>query len=146
EGYGGVPRHTRPLPSAKVTPGIGARRPRITGPTPWKDHMRTRRALPAATTAALLLAAATPAAGQTTDPDSLELTLLATTDVHGHVYDWDYFRNQPFPGPEAGEDADSLGLTRVATAVEQIRAEKGEDSVVLLDNGDAIQGTPLTYY
>ena len=103
--------------------------------------MRTRRAVPAATTAALLLAAAAaPAAGQPVEPDRLELTLLATTDVHGHVYDWDYFRNAPFPTD------DSLGLTRVATAVEQIRAEKGEDSVLLLDNGDAIQGTPLTYY
>ncbi|HLT85250.1 MAG TPA: 5'-nucleotidase C-terminal domain-containing protein [Phototrophicaceae bacterium] len=106
--------------------------------------MRTRRALTAATTAALLLgAAATPAAAQTTDP--LELTLLATTDVHGHVYDWDYFRNQPFPGADA-DRPDSLGLTRVATAVEEVRAAKGAESVVLLDNGDAIQGTPLTYY
>ncbi|PYG01125.1 2',3'-cyclic-nucleotide 2'-phosphodiesterase / 3'-nucleotidase [Georgenia satyanarayanai] len=103
--------------------------------------MRTRRAVPAATTAALLLAAAAaPAAGQPVEPDGLELTLLATTDVHGHVYDWDYFRNQPFP-----ED-DSLGLTRVSTVVDDVREEKGAESVVVVDNGDAIQGTPLTYY
>ncbi|WP_413451495.1 5'-nucleotidase C-terminal domain-containing protein [Georgenia phoenicis] len=103
--------------------------------------MRTRRAVPAATTAAVLLAAAAaPAVGQPTDPDRLELTLLATTDVHGHVYDWDYFRNAPFPAD------DSLGLTRVASAVAEVRAERGEESVLLLDNGDAIQGTPLTYY
>ncbi|MEE6281510.1 bifunctional metallophosphatase/5'-nucleotidase [Georgenia sunbinii] len=103
--------------------------------------MRTRRALPAATAAAILLTAvAAPATGQPTDPEQLELTLLATTDVHGHVYDWDYFRGQPFP-----ED-DSLGLTRVATVVEDVRAEKGAESVVVVDNGDAIQGTPLTYY
>src|SRR5690606_37898881 len=62
-----------------------------------------------------------------------------------HVYDWDYFRNQPFPGADA-DRPDSLGLTRVATAVEEVRAAKGAESVVLLDNGDAIQGTPLTYY
>ncbi|WP_324650388.1 bifunctional metallophosphatase/5'-nucleotidase [Georgenia sp. H159] len=102
--------------------------------------MRTPRALPAATVTALLLAASATSAAAQTDPEPLELTLLATTDVHGHVYDWDYFRNQPFP-----ED-DSLGLTRVASVVADVRAEKGEDSVVLLDNGDAIQGTPLTYY
>ncbi|WP_152192730.1 bifunctional metallophosphatase/5'-nucleotidase [Georgenia satyanarayanai] len=103
--------------------------------------MRTRRAVLAATTAALLLAAAAaPAAGQPVEPDRLELTLLATTDVHGHVYDWDYFRGTAFPAD------DSLGLTRVATAVAEVRAEKGEDSVLLVDNGDAIQGTPLTYY
>ncbi|WP_179954769.1 bifunctional metallophosphatase/5'-nucleotidase [Georgenia wutianyii] len=108
--------------------------------------MRTRRALPAVTTAALLLAAAaSPAAGLPSDPEQLEVTLLATTDVHGHVYDWDYFRNQPFPDASASRP-DSLGLTRLATAVAQVRAEKGEESVVLVDNGDAIQGTPLTYY
>ena len=107
--------------------------------------MRARRCLPAVTAAALLLAAAVPAAAQPTDPERLELTLLATTDVHGHVYDWDYFRNQPFPGPDTS-NPDSLGLTRLATAVESIRDEKGAESVVLLDNGDNIQGTPLTYY
>lgn len=102
--------------------------------------MRTRRALPAATAAFLLAALAAPAAGQTADPDRLELTLLATTDVHGHVYDWDYFRGQPFPAD------DTLGLTRVSTVVEDVRAAKGAESVVVVDNGDAIQGTPLTYY
>ena len=106
----------------------------------WKVHMRTRRALPAVTAAALLLAAAVPAAAQPTDPERLELTLLATTDVHGHVYDWDYFRDQPFP------EGSGLGLTRLSTIIGEIRTEKGPESVLLVDNGDTIQGTPLTYY
>ncbi|MDU7025458.1 MAG: metallophosphoesterase, partial [Cutibacterium acnes] len=36
-------------------------------------------------------------------------------------------------------------MSRVATIAKQVRAEQGADSVVMLDNGDTIQGTPLTY-
>ncbi|GAE69115.1 2',3'-cyclic-nucleotide 2'-phosphodiesterase [Cutibacterium acnes JCM 18909] len=36
-------------------------------------------------------------------------------------------------------------MSRVATIAKQVRAEQGTDSVVMLDNGDTIQGTPLTY-
>lgn len=100
--------------------------------------MRIRRALPAAT-AALMLAAALPVPAIADDVDSLELTLLATTDVHGHVFNWNYFLDEPF------NTANTLGLTRVATVVDEVRAAKGEESVILVENGDAIQGTPLTY-
>ncbi|PFG29999.1 bifunctional metallophosphatase/5'-nucleotidase [Paramicrobacterium agarici] len=79
------------------------------------------------------------AANAATPPGGVELTLLATTDTHGHVADWDYFQNAPYPTD------DSLGLSRVASVVDDVRAEKGDESVVVLDNGDAIQGTPLTY-
>ena len=70
----------------------------------------------------------------------MDLTLLATTDVHGHVMNWDYFRDAPYgPGKE-------LGLARVDSIVQQKRAAAADpDSVMLFDNGDAIQGTPLTY-
>lgn len=66
--------------------------------------------------------------GQTT------LTLLATTDLHGNVYPFDYLRNAP---------ADR-GLAKIATLVKQIRAE--QKNVLLLDCGDTIQGTQLAYY
>lgn len=80
------------------------------------------------------------AAGAATTPQNIELTLMATTDVHGHVENWDYFRDAPFPAD------DTLGLTRVGSVVDDVRAERGAESVVVLDNGDALQGTPLTYY
>jgi len=86
------------------------------------------------------LALALPAASAQAAPGDLELTLMATTDTHGHVNNWDYFANAEYPS------AGTLGLSRVATVVDQVRAEKGAESVVVLDNGDAIQGTPLTYY
>lgn len=68
-----------------------------------------------------------------------DLTVMSTTDVHGHVYNWDYFTNAEYTGKN------QLGLARVMTSVEEVRAEQGADSVLLIDNGDAIQGTPLTY-
>ncbi|MDD9206335.1 5'-nucleotidase C-terminal domain-containing protein, partial [Georgenia sp. 10Sc9-8] len=105
------------------------------------SHRRLRR--PVAVAGAVAVSAfgiTAPAAAGTAPPDSLELTLMATTDVHGHVYNWDYFRNAPY------EDDDVLGLTRVAAVVDDVREREGAESVVVLDNGDAIQGTPLTYY
>ncbi len=75
------------------------------------------------------------------DTDSIDLTLLGTTDIHGHIYNWDYFANA-----EYSKEADVLGLTRVSTYVDEVRSEVGEESVILMDSGDVIQGTPLTYY
>jgi 2',3'-cyclic-nucleotide 2'-phosphodiesterase (5'-nucleotidase family) len=67
-------------------------------------------------------------------PDRIELTLLATTDTHGHVFNWDYF------GGEEYASGAELGLSRVGAVVDEVRAEKGDDSVIAVDNGDAIQG------
>ncbi len=86
---------------------------------------------------------ATPAAaapgGQ---PDTLDVTMLATTDLHGRVQDWDYFEDAPY----TERSGDATGLARVGSVVEQVRAEKGEESVLVVDNGDFLQGTPLSYY
>ncbi len=69
--------------------------------------------------------------------------MLSTTDTHGHVYDWDYYTAQ-VPQPKKGVGQD-VGLARLSTAIQQIRADRGADSVLLYDSGDTIQGTPLTY-
>ena len=50
------------------------------------------------------------------------LTLLATTDVHGTVLNWDYYRDQPWTG-EA-----EAGLAQLSTVVERIRAERGAET------------------
>ncbi|MFC8568200.1 bifunctional metallophosphatase/5'-nucleotidase [Streptomyces sp. NPDC057245] len=70
------------------------------------------------------------------------LTVLGTTDLHGHVYNWDYFKDAEYTD-EAGN---AQGLARVSTLVNQVREEKGRHNTLLLDAGDTIQGTPLTYY
>lgn len=84
-----------------------------------------------------LAATAPPAWAQT--EEGPELTLLATSDIHGRVMNWDYYAEAPGDIPE-----DVLGMSLLASVVADVREERGEESVVLVDNGDAIQGTPLT--
>ncbi|MEU4171857.1 5'-nucleotidase C-terminal domain-containing protein [Streptomyces sp. NPDC026665] len=71
-----------------------------------------------------------------------ELTVMGTTDLHGHVFNWDYFKDAEY-SDKAGN---AQGLARISTLVNEIRAEKGRCNTLLLDAGDTIQGTPLTYY
>ncbi|MFC9279993.1 bifunctional metallophosphatase/5'-nucleotidase [Streptomyces collinus] len=70
------------------------------------------------------------------------LTVMGTTDLHGHVFNWDYFKDAEY-SDKAGN---AMGLARISTLVEQVRKEKGRCNTLLLDAGDTIQGTPLTYY
>ncbi|CAL9315915.1 bifunctional metallophosphatase/5'-nucleotidase [Streptomyces sp. SudanB182_2057] len=70
------------------------------------------------------------------------LTVMGTTDLHGHVFNWDYFKDAEY-SDKAGN---AMGLARIATLVNQVREEKGRRNTLLLDAGDTIQGTPLTYY
>ena len=70
------------------------------------------------------------------------LTVMGTTDLHGHVFNWDYFKDAEY----ADKAGNAMGLARISTLVNQVRAEKGRENTLLLDAGDTIQGTPLTYY
>lgn len=70
------------------------------------------------------------------------LTVMGTTDLHGHVFNWDYYKDAEYQDP-AGN---AQGLARVSTLVNRIREERGRENTLLLDAGDTIQGTPLTYY
>ncbi|MEU2419937.1 5'-nucleotidase C-terminal domain-containing protein [Streptomyces sp. NPDC007851] len=75
-------------------------------------------------------------------PKRYSLTVMGTTDLHGHVFNWDYFKDAEY-SDKAGN---AMGLARVSTLVNQVREEKGHRNTLLLDAGDTIQGTPLTYY
>lgn len=70
------------------------------------------------------------------------LTVMGTTDLHGHVFNWDYFKDAEY----ADAAGNAQGLARISTLVNAIRKEKGRANTLLLDAGDTIQGTPLTYY
>ncbi|MFE9766440.1 bifunctional metallophosphatase/5'-nucleotidase [Streptomyces sp. NPDC005808] len=70
------------------------------------------------------------------------LTVMGTTDLHGHVFNWDYFKDAEYKDT-AGN---AQGLARISTLVNAVREEKGRANTLLLDAGDTIQGTPLTYY
>jgi 2',3'-cyclic-nucleotide 2'-phosphodiesterase/3'-nucleotidase len=71
------------------------------------------------------------------------VTVLGTTDSHGNVFNWDYFKNKEY------DDAahNDIGLAKIATLVKAARKKFGKRGpVLLLDAGDTIQGTPLAYY
>lgn len=63
-----------------------------------------------------------------------QITILATTDMHGNILPVDYYANKP----------DARGLALAATVIKQARKEN--PNLLLLDSGDTIQGTPLVYY
>ncbi|MEL7036612.1 MAG: 5'-nucleotidase C-terminal domain-containing protein [Cyanobacteria bacterium J06592_8] len=67
-------------------------------------------------------------------PNIKTITLLHTSDIHGYLMPWDYYTNKPA----------ELGLAKVATLIEQERAK--DPNLVLIDDGDTIQGTPLAHY
>ncbi|MGA5204870.1 bifunctional metallophosphatase/5'-nucleotidase [Streptomyces variegatus] len=69
-------------------------------------------------------------------------TVLGTTDLHGNVFNWDYFTDKEFDD----KDHNDVGLAKVSTLVNRIREEKGRRNTLLIDAGDTIQGTQLSYY
>lgn len=63
------------------------------------------------------------------------LRIMETTDIHVHVFPYDYYADKP---------NDTLGLARTAAIIDSIRAEAGNS--MLVDNGDFLQGNPLGDY
>ncbi|MGW1621655.1 bifunctional metallophosphatase/5'-nucleotidase [Streptomyces sp. NPDC002172] len=101
----------------------------------------------AATGAGVAIAGAAAAPAQASvrparHPRRYSLTVMGTTDLHGHVFNWDYFKDAEY-SDKAGN---AMGLARISTLVDQVRKAKGRHNTLLLDAGDTIQGTPLTYY
>ncbi|TWP52098.1 bifunctional metallophosphatase/5'-nucleotidase [Lentzea tibetensis] len=70
------------------------------------------------------------------------LTVLGTTDLHGNVFNWDYYANREFD--DSGHN--DIGLAKVSTLVNALREQRGRHRTLLVDAGDTIQGTPLAYY
>ena len=74
-------------------------------------------------------------------PDHV-LTVLGTTDLHGNVYNWDYFKNAIYDDTAHND----IGVAKAATLIRMLRDELGAGNTLTLDAGDTIQGTPLAYY
>ncbi|MCT9076951.1 bifunctional metallophosphatase/5'-nucleotidase [Streptomyces fulvoviolaceus] len=75
-------------------------------------------------------------------PRTWSFSILGTTDLHSHVFDWDYYTDAAYKDSKGN----SVGVARVATLVKQQREAKGAGRVLLVDAGDIIQGTSLAYY
>ncbi|MCZ4268356.1 bifunctional 2',3'-cyclic-nucleotide 2'-phosphodiesterase/3'-nucleotidase [Rhodobacteraceae bacterium G21628-S1] len=65
----------------------------------------------------------------------VHLRLMETTDLHVHVFPYDYYGDKP---------VDTLGLARTASLINDIRAEAANS--LLVDNGDFLQGNPMGDY
>ncbi len=64
----------------------------------------------------------------------MKLTILETSDVHGCLFPINYGTN----------DKADVGLGKIASLIKQERAQN--EHVLLIENGDLIQGTPLMYH
>lgn len=62
------------------------------------------------------------------------LKLIETSDVHGCYFPYDFIRNKQTKG----------SLARVSSYVKEQREKY--DNVILMDNGDILQGQPVAYY
>ena len=88
---------------------------------------------------------ATPAAPQNSASDAkattpvaaqeVDVRMLATTDLHTNFVIYYYYQDKP---------AQNVGLAKTAVLIED--AKKENSNVLLVDNGDTIQGTPLGTY
>src|SRR6202453_3801290 len=78
--------------------------------------------------AASILASLGPGMARAAD---LKITLLATTDLHGNLFPYDYYTAEPA----------ARGLAKIATLIQAARAENPNN--LLIDCGDTIQGTPM---
>ena len=67
--------------------------------------------------------------------EQAHLRLMETTDLHVHVFPYDYYGDRP---------SDAVGLSRTATLIRKFRDEATNS--LLVDNGDFLQGNPMGDY
>ena len=60
------------------------------------------------------------------------IRLLATSDVHGYIYPYDY----------ADQSEAEYGLARLNTLITSLR----DENTLLIDNGDILEGSPISFY
>ena len=74
------------------------------------------------------------------DKTTIDFKVMATSDLHSNLMNYDYF---------TGSTTNNSGLVKAATVIKEEKAlanksDKSEvDNVLLVDNGDTIEGTPL---
>ena len=73
-------------------------------------------------------------AGAVRAPAYTDVAVLTTTDLHGKCWHTNLLTDA----------AETNNMLRVSTAVRRFRQKYGEENVLLLDNGDLFQGTPVS--
>ena len=72
---------------------------------------------------------------QYTQAQNVQIKVIQTSDVHGSFFPYDFTNRKPRQG----------SMARVSSYVKQLRKQYG-NNVVLLDNGDILQGQPTSYF
>lgn len=65
----------------------------------------------------------------------VDVRILSTTDLHTNLVNYDYYQDKA---------SQTIGLAKTAVLIDHAKAENS--NVILVDNGDLIQGTPLGTY
>lgn len=66
---------------------------------------------------------------------TVKLKFVETSDVHGSLFSYDFIKGK----------LGNSSLAQIYNYVQQERAKQGQE-VILLDNGDILQGQPIVYY
>jgi 2',3'-cyclic-nucleotide 2'-phosphodiesterase/3'-nucleotidase len=91
-----------------------------------------RRALAATFVLALAFSGALAAQAR---PDSITLSFIETSDIHGALFPYNFIKAAPMAN----------SLAQIATFVAAERAKPGRE-VILMDDGDSLQGQPTVYF
>lgn len=68
----------------------------------------------------------------------MKIKLISTSDVHGYLAPTDY---------SSRDNVAPFSLSRVATVIQDLtREDSNEVWPIVIDNGDYVQGSPLTYF
>ena len=94
----------------------------------------TRRGFLTSGVAGLTLVALHPFSARA-EAGQAHLRIMETTDLHVHVWPYDYYADKP---------VDTAGLARTAALIQDIRAQATNS--ILFDNGDFLQGNPMGDY
>ena len=87
-----------------------------------------------AITVILLLSALT-VTGAPKGNKTIKLKVIETSDVHGHFFPWDFTEGKPLKGT----------LVRANNYINKERKKYGSN-LLLIDNGDILQGQPCVYW
>ncbi|NVO24540.1 bifunctional 2',3'-cyclic-nucleotide 2'-phosphodiesterase/3'-nucleotidase [Donghicola sp. B5-SW-15] len=94
----------------------------------------TRRSFLAATAAGSAMIVLHPFSARAA-ANQAHLRIMETTDLHVHVFPYDYYTDKP---------VDTVGLARTASYIREVRSEATNS--ILVDNGDFLQGNPMGDY
>ena len=67
---------------------------------------------------------------------TVKFKVIETSDVHGHFFPYDFMERKPLKGT----------LSRANTYINKEREKWGNDNLLLIDNGDILQGQPSVYW